>query len=388
MTKTSSLNRARSVAPFLAMDMMREANAREAAGEDIVHMEVGQPSAPPPAQVIAAAKSVLDKDKIGYTDALGVPALRERIAQHYADQYGVSVPPERVVITTGSSAGFVLAFLAAFEPGARVGLPMPGYPAYKNILSALDLETIPIETNPNTRWAPKLEDIRRLATRPQDAIDGLLVASPANPTGTMLCPEALKQTAQVCDEAGIWFISDEIYHGLVYGVSQACALEYSDDSIIINSFSKYYCMTGWRIGWAIVPERLLRTIECLAQSLYISVPTLSQFAAIAAFDATDYLETQKNIYARNRELLLNELPAIGFSEFTPVDGAFYIYADVSKFSNDSFAFAGKMLREIGVATVPGADFDSERGHRFLRLSFAGSQGRMNEAVKRLKGWLA
>lgn len=375
--------RSAAVMPFLAMDMMREANHLEATGSDIVHLEVGQPSSLPPRLVVEAAKSALDKDKIGYTNALGLPELRERIAQHYKDAYRLSVPAERIVVTTGSSAGFILSFLAAFEDGDRVGLPIPGYPAYKNLLSALDLEMVPLETGPKNRWAPAAEDVLAIA----DRLSGLLVASPNNPTGTMVTPKALEAICTACKQAGLWFISDEIYHGLTFGVEQASALQYSDDAIVINSFSKYYCMTGWRIGWMVVPEVLLRPVECLAQSLYISAPTLSQHAAIAAFDAVEETEALKAVYAANREMLLNELPKAGFTEFTPVDGAFYIYTDVSRFTNDSFDFAAKMLREIGVATTPGADFDGERGHRFIRLSFAGSEAHMREAVKRLKVWL-
>ncbi len=386
--KLSASSRAERVAPFIAMDMMREANQLETSGSDIVHMEVGQPSSPPPRQVVEAAKNALDVDRIGYTNALGLPALRERIAKFYGETYGLSVPAERIVVTTGSSAGFVLAFLAAFEPGAKVALPMPGYPAYKNILAALDLQLVPLETSASTRWAPDLEDVRRLSAQPEAPISGVLVASPANPTGTMLSPGALETLAQTCEQAGVWFISDEIYHGLVYGMEQACALSYSDEAIIINSFSKYFCMTGWRIGWMVVPEPLLRPVECLAQSLFISAPTLSQHAALAAFDAVEELEGHKQMYARNREMLLNELPGVGFTEFPPVDGAFYIYADVGRFTNDSFEFAGKMLREVGVATTPGADFDAELGHRYIRMSFAGSEQQMHEAVKRLRTWLA
>lgn len=388
MSKLSASDRSARVAPFLAMDMMREANQLEANGSDIVHMEVGQPSSAPPRQVIEAAKAALDVDRIGYTNAFGLPALRERISQHYADTYALSVPAERIVVTTGSSAGFILSFLASFEPGDRVALPMPGYPAYKNILASLDLGLVPLETSARTRWAPDPSEVERLATDPENPISGVLVASPANPTGTMMSPDALKQLAQTCEAKRVRFISDEIYHGLVYGMEQACALSYSDEAVIINSFSKYFCMTGWRIGWMIVPEPLLRPVECLAQSLYISAPTLSQHAALAAFDAVEELEGHKNMYARNREMLLNELPGFGFSEFTPVDGAFYIYADVARFTNNSFEFAEKMLREIGVATTPGADFDAELGHRYIRMSFAGSERQMQEAVKRLRAWLA
>ncbi|MGI9481873.1 MAG: pyridoxal phosphate-dependent aminotransferase [Hyphomicrobiales bacterium] len=384
VNQPSSSARSALIKPFIAMDMLREANAREASGGDVIHMEVGQPSSRPPRKVIEAAKQTLDVDRIGYTNALGIPALRERIAQHYKDTYDLNVPAERVVVTTGSSGGFVLAFLAAFEAGGSLALPVPGYPAYKNLLSALGLEMVEIETGPSSRWAPDPADIAAMA----GDIDGVLIASPNNPTGTMLSPDALRQVCDVCAKSGLWFISDEIYHGLTFGMKQASALQFSDDAIVINSFSKYFCMTGWRIGWMVVPERLLRTVECLSQSIFISSPTLSQHAAIAAFDAVEETEALKAVYARNRELLLNEMPKAGFTEFTPVDGAFYIYADVSRFTNDSYAFAEKMLRETGVATTPGADFDNARGNSFLRFSFAGSTPDMQEAVNRLKAWLA
>jgi aspartate/methionine/tyrosine aminotransferase len=375
--------RSAAIKPLLLMDMLREANGLEAAGSDIIHMEVGQPSSPPPRAVVDAATRALASDRIGYTNALGLPQLRERIARHYRDTYAVRVPAERIVVTTGSSAGFVLAFLAAFEAGDKVALPIPGYPAYKNILAGLGLEMAELVTGPNSRWAPDPDDI----TAMEGDIQGVLIASPNNPTGTMLTPHALARVCEACKAAGIWFISDEIYHGLTYDVEQATALQFSDDAIVINSFSKYFCMTGWRIGWMVVPERMLRAVECLAQSLYISAPTLSQFAAMGAFDAGEETESLKAVYAANRAMLLEELPNAGFTDFTPVDGAFYIYADVSRLTNDSFAFAEKMLREIGVATTPGADFDGTRGNRFLRFSFAGSTAHMLEAVARLKTWL-
>ena len=373
------------VAPFIVMDMMRAANQAEARGERIVHMEVGQPSAPPPRKVIEAAEAALKADRIGYTEALGLPALRERIAAHYRDAYGLGIGPERVVVTTGSSGAFVLAFLAAFDHGARVALPVPGYPAYRNILASLGIEVAPIHTRAENRWTPTLDDMRRCAG--EGAVSGLLLASPANPTGTMIERSALANLARHCAETGAWFISDEIYHRLTYGLEETCALSVSDDAIVINSFSKYYCMTGWRIGWMIVPPSLVRPVECLAQNLFISPPTLSQHAALAAFEATEELDERRKVYAANRKLLLSELPAIGFEEFSPVDGAFYIYANVSRFSNDSFDFARKMLKEAGVAATPGADFDDVNGAHYLRLSFAGSTAEMEEAVSRLKTWL-
>ena len=373
------------VAPFIVMDMMRSANQAEARGERIVHMEVGQPSAPPPRKVIEAAEAALRTDRIGYTEALGLPALREGIAAHYKHAYGLEIGPERIVVTTGSSGAFVLAFLAAFDHGARVALPVPGYPAYRNILASLGIDVAPIHTRAENRWTPTLDDMRKCAE--EGAVSGLLLASPANPTGTMIERGALAELAGHCAETGAWLISDEIYHRLTYGVQETCALSVSDDVIVINSFSKYYCMTGWRIGWMVVPQRLVRPVECLAQNLFISPPTLSQYAALAAFDATDELDQRREVYAANRELLLGELPGIGFEEFSPVDGAFYIYANVSRFSNDSFDFAQKMLKEAGVATTPGADFDDVNGVHYLRLSFAGSTAEMEEAVSRLKTWL-
>ncbi len=377
--------RASAVAPFLAMDMLREATRLEMSGHDVIHMEAGQPSGPPPRLVVEAAQKALLCDKIGYTESMGIAPLRERIARHYAETYGVDVDPGRIVVTTGSSGSFVLAFLAAFNAGDTVGLTNPGYPAYRNIFNALDIKIADLDTSASTGWIPRLDEIVGLAEA--GAIQGLLVASPANPTGTMLKPEGLAAIAQACRDLGVWFISDEIYHGLTYGQPQATALTTDPDAIVINSFSKYYCMTGWRIGWMIVPETLARTAEVLAQSLYISSPTLSQYAAIAAFDAVEELEARKSVYAGNRDFLLHALPEIGFDEFSPVDGAFYIYADVARFTNDSFEFAQKMLCETGVGMTPGADFDPQRGNRYLRMSFAGSRVEMEEAVSRLKSWL-
>lgn len=373
------------VAPFLVMDMLREANRMEADGRDVVHMEVGQPSGPPAQKVAEAAQRALAEGRIGYTEALGMPQLRHRIAAHYKDAYGLDIDPARVVVTTGSSAGFILAFLSAFEHGGRMALPVPGYPAYDNILSALGIEVVQIHTTAQNRWAPTVADIERL--QGEGRIDGLLLASPANPTGTMVDAESLAALARACADAGLWFVSDEIYHRLTYAMEETCALQFNDEAIVINSFSKYYCMTGWRIGWMVVPETLVRPLECLAQNLFISAPSLSQYAAIAAFDAHEELDRRRDVYVQNRELLLAELPKIGFTEFTPVDGAFYVYANVGAFANDSFEFARKMLDEIGVAATPGADFDNRNGHRYIRFSFAGTTDEMRQAVDRLGTWL-
>ena len=386
MAREARASRRGGIDSFLAMDMLRAANQAAAVGRDVVHMEVGQPGSRAPGPVLAAARGALETERIGYTDALGIPELRARIARHYSDRYGVGIDPGRVVVTTGSSGGFMLAFLSAFDHGDRVAVTTPGYPAYRNILASLGIEPAFLETGPADRWMPQPVAIDQLAR--DGRLGGVLVASPANPTGTMLAPDALAVLVRQCADHGLWFVSDEIYHGLTYGMPEACALQYGDDAIVINSFSKYYCMTGWRIGWMIVPERLLRPIECLAQNLYISPPTLSQIAAIAAFDAVDELEGVRATYAVNRDLLLNELPAMGLTDFAPADGAFYLYADVSRFSNDSLAFARTLLVRAGVAVTPGADFDPHRGHRYVRMSFAGTTGEMREACRRLKAFLA
>lgn len=366
------------------MDMFREANALADIGHDVVHMSAGQPAGGPPQKVVEAAKDALNGAYMGYTNSLGLPALRERIAQHYHDVYGVDVDPAQVVVTTGSSGAFVLSFLACFDQGDKVGLTVPGYPAYSNILTALDITVADIEVDTRHRWAPTPDQI---STACENGLSGLLLASPANPTGTMVTPENLADISRTCANKDIWFISDEIYHGLNYEMPQATALTSNPDAVIINSFSKYYCMTGWRIGWMIVPPSLVRQVECLAQSLFISPPTISQYAAIAAFDATLELEQRKAEYRANRDFLLRELPGLGLGNLSPADGAFYLYADVANLTNDSFAFAQAMLKEAHVAASPGADFDAERGNRFLRLSFAGSMEDMEKAVERLSRWL-
>jgi aspartate/methionine/tyrosine aminotransferase len=373
------------VAPFLAMDVLAAAAAKERRGDSVVHMEVGQPSAPAPRAARDAAKAALETGRIGYTEALGIAQLRERIARHYRETYGVAVAPERAIVTTGSSAGFVLAFLSLFNAGDRVAITAPGYPAYRNILEALDLEPVQIPLTKAEGWIMTPEAVERAhRDRP---LQGALAMSPANPSGTMIGREALARLGETCRELGLWFISDEIYHGLTYAEPASTALAFDADAVVINSFSKYYCMTGWRIGWIVVPERLVRPIERLAQNLYISPPYLSQVAALAAFDATEELEAVKAGYARNRAMLLEELPRIGLSEMHPVDGAFYIYADVARFTNDSIGFSKRMLEEAGVAATPGLDFDPAEGSHYLRFSFAGSEEECREAVRRLRGWL-
>jgi aspartate/methionine/tyrosine aminotransferase len=372
------------IAPFIVMDVMQAAAEREAQGHGVIHMEVGQPGTPAPRAAVARVAQALQRDTLGYTVALGLLALRERIARHYDERYGIHVEPERVIVTTGSSAGFVLAFLALFDVGAKVALPSPGYPCYRHILTALGQEPVAIMTDQKGRWMPTAAQIDTAAF--DQEVAGLVVASPANPTGTMLEPQRLAEIAAACQGAGIWLVSDEIYHGLTYSMAEETALAHSDQAVIVNSFSKYFSMTGWRIGWLVVPPVLVRPIERLAQNLYISPPTVAQVAALGAFDGMDELEANRRVYAENRELLLAEFPKIGFDRLVPADGAFYLYADVGAFTSDSLAFTREMLAEIGVAATPGVDFDGERGSRYVRFCYAGATANMAEAARRLRGW--
>jgi aspartate/methionine/tyrosine aminotransferase len=377
--------RAAAVQPFLAMDVMAAAAAKARDGADVVRMEVGQPSAPAPRAVIAAAQAALATGRVPYTEALGLPALRARIARDYAERHGVAVGPERVVITTGSSAGFVLAFMSLFDAGARVAVPQPGYPAYRNILAALDLVPAPMVLRAEDRFAPTAALLRE--THARAPVAGALMMSPANPSGTVITESALRDLCAAARGLGLPLISDEIYHGLSYGVPTMTALHFDPDAVVINSFSKYHCMTGWRVGWMVVPEVLVRPIERLAQNLYISAPYLSQVAALAAFDATAELDAVRDIYARNREILLDDLPGIGLGRVHPADGAFYLYADVANLTNDASDFCRRMLDESHVAATPGLDFDPDEGHHHVRFSFAGSEAECREAVSRLRAWL-
>lgn len=373
------------VSAFIALDVMSAATRLEREGANIIHMEVGEPGAACPTAAREAAIAALAGGRVGYTEALGRMSLRHRIARHYRDTYNEIVPPERIVVTTGSSAGFLLSFLALFDAGARVAIAAPGYPAYFNILDALDIETVTIETRPETRHIVTGAMIE--AAHKEKKLDGVLLMSPANPSGTMMKPRDLADVCEVCDRLGIAFISDEIYHGLTYDEPATTALTFSSSAIVVNSFSKYFCMTGWRIGWLVLPEAMVRSVERLQQSFAISVPMLSQVAAEAVFDSGEELEKIRLGYARNREILLNALPALGLGDFHPLDGAFYIYADIGKLTNDSSDFCKRMLVEAGVATTPGLDFDRARGNHTMRMSFAGSESDILTAVSRLKGWL-
>jgi aspartate/methionine/tyrosine aminotransferase len=373
------------VPPFIVTDVMAAAARIEAAGGRVVHMEVGQPAFGAPSPAIAAVQAALGKSALGYTESLGIPSLRARIAQHYAQTYGVPVGPDRIVVTTGSSAAFILAFLAMFEPGDRVAIANPGYPPYRHILKALGCEPALVETNAETRFALTSEALR--AAHARAPLAGVLVASPANPTGTMMTPEALGALIRTAEDLGIKVISDEIYHGLDYAVAVETAARLSDNAVVINSFSKYFCMTGWRIGWMVLPQELVRPIDRLQGNLAISVPTLSQIAAEAAFEGRAELDAIKHGYEDNRKILIEGLPKVGLSKFLPVDGAFYLYADVSEFSNDSFDFAKRLLEEAHVAATPGVDFDPVNGRHFIRFSYAGSAADMKEAVERIGAWL-
>ena len=369
------------VDPFIVMDVMAAAAEKEAAGDTVIHLEVGQPSTPAPRSALAAAHAALDSDRIGYVAALGIPPLRERIARHYREVHGVDVASDRVIVTTGSSGGFPLAFLASFDAGDRIALAAPGYPAYRNILTALNLEAVDLPTSAADRFQPTVEALEKAGR-----IDGLIVASPSNPTGTMVGHGEMRALAKWCDSRGVRLISDEIYHGIVYEGDTVSAVEVSDSAIVVNSFSKYFSMTGWRIGWLVVPPDMVRPIERLTQNFFISVPTLSQHAALAAFDGKDELDGHVRRYRANRDLLLSGLPSVGLDRFAPAEGAFYLYCDVAHLTNDSREFCRQMLREAGVATTPGIDFDRARGAGTLRISFAGSTAEMEEAVKRLRAW--
>jgi aspartate/methionine/tyrosine aminotransferase len=371
------------VPPFIVMDVLRAANRRQAEGGDVLHLELGQPSTGAPAGVLAAARHALENDQIGYTEAFGLETLRRRIADSYAGAHGVAPDPDRIIITTGSSGGFVLAFLAAFDAGDRVALAEPGYPGYRNILLALGIEPVGVPCGAETRFQPTPDLLDRVEGR----IDGLIVASPSNPAGTMIGEQEMRELAAYCRDRGIRLISDEIYHGITYDAPGVSALRFTEDAAVINSFSKYYSMTGWRIGWMVVPPDLLRSVECLAQNLYISAPTLSQHAALAAFDCTAELDANVARYAENRALLLAALTDCGIERIAPADGAFYLYADIAHLTNDSEAFCARMLDETGVATAPGTDFDQGRGRAFMRVSFSGAKANIVEAARRLRGWL-
>jgi aspartate/methionine/tyrosine aminotransferase len=384
---TLKIGRGAAAPPFMVMDVIAAANARQASlpsgAPPVIRMEVGQPGTGAPAGAVAAAQSaLLSGNALGYTEAFGRMSLRQRIAHHYREWYGLDIPVSRVAVTVGASGAFPLAFLAAFDPGDRVAMTAPFYPPYVNILTALGVQPIILEAGPETRFQPSAAMLDRLDPRP----DGLIVASPCNPAGTMLHPDELAAIAVWCDANGVRMISDEIYHGLNYDSPIATAAAFSSHAVVVNSFSKYFSMTGWRIGWLVLPEDLVRPAECLAQNFFISAPHISQVAAEAAFGCHVELQANVSRYRRSRDHLLAHLPAAGFARLSPAEGAFYLFADISDRSNDSVAFCARMLAETGVAATPGVDFDRVRGSRFLRFSYCGPELDMRDAAVRLRAW--
>jgi aspartate/methionine/tyrosine aminotransferase len=376
------ISRRGAVDPFIVMDVMSQAAALEAQGRDVVHMEVGQPGWGAPRAAVEAAAAAMRDQPLGYTVALGLPALRARIAALYADRHGVRIDPGRIAITAGASGAFTLAFLAAFDAGARVAAARPGYPCYRKTMGALGLDAVDLPATPADAFQPTTALLE--AAGP---LDGLIVASPANPTGAMLDRAALTALARACAAKGAALISDEIYHRLEFDAPAVSALEVAPDAIVINSFSKYYAMTGWRVGWMVVPDALVEAVERLAQNLFICAPHVAQVAALAALDAEVELDAHRAVYRANRDLLLESLPQSGLTRFAPCDGAFYLYADIGALTADSAAFCRRMLGEAGVAATPGLDFDAIEGGRWARFSFAGPTDRMEEGARRLRDWL-
>ncbi|SFS86975.1 pyridoxal phosphate-dependent aminotransferase [Saccharopolyspora flava] len=373
------------VAPFQVMEVLSAAAKRQRELGDVVSLAAGQPSTPAPKAVREAAARALEGDALGYTEQLGVLELREAIAGHYEKAYGRSVPVDEVVVTTGASGAFLLAFLSAFDAGDRVALASPGYPAYRNILSALGCEVVELPCDASTRFQPTVAMLEAL----DEPVRGLIVASPNNPTGTVLSRDELAELAGWCDARGVQLISDEIYHGLSYGEPLHTAREFSAEAIVVNSFSKFWSMTGWRLGWMLVPPRLLRAVDSLTGNFTLCPPALSQQAAVAAFSPEAYDEVEAHVarYRENRALLLDGLAKAGITDVAPADGAFYAWADISDHTDDAASFCRRLLDDTGVALVPGVDFDPDRGHHYLRLSFAGDPREITEAVDRLGAWL-
>jgi aspartate/methionine/tyrosine aminotransferase len=376
------------IPPFHVMDVWAAAAERQRTHGDLVNLSAGQPSTPAPTAVREAAAAALAGDVLGYTVALGIPELRAAIAGHHSRAYGLDVPVEQVVVTTGSSGGFLLAFLAAFDAGDRVAMARPGYPCYRNILSALGCEVVELPCGPETRYQPTVAMLEQL----DEPVRGLVVASPANPTGTVIDADELAALARYCEGTGIQLVSDEIYHGISYPGAPATssARATSREAIVVNSFSKYFSMTGWRLGWLLVPPRLLRAVDCLAGNFTVCPPALPQLAALGAFTADSYAEADSHVvrYGINRGLLLDGLPRLGITRLAPADGAFYVYADVSELAVDSMDLTYRLLADTGVAVAPGIDFDPVDGHRWIRFSCAGATADVQEALRRLGGWLS
>tara|TARA_B100000579_G_C22728970_1_gene803216 strand:+ start:35 stop:1180 length:1146 start_codon:yes stop_codon:yes gene_type:complete len=371
------------IAPFYVMEVMRSAAERESTGKEVLHLEVGQPSTPAPLGARQNAIKAIEEEILGYTSAMGMEPLRERLSLHYLEWYKTEIPPSRIAITMGASGAFTLAFLACFESGDRVAVPTPGYPCYRNVLRALDVEVVDLPVGPETRFQPSPEGLESLGP-----IDGLVVASPSNPTGTMLLENELLEIVNWCQANEVRLISDEIYHGVTYGTAAPTAASFWEEAVVVNSFSKYFSMTGWRVGWLILPDTLVSPVERLAQNAFIAAASVSQHAALGAFDSHDELEINLDRYRTNRQILLEGLPSVGIGKLAPADGAFYIWAQVDHLCDDSQALAQQWLSELGIAVTPGIDFDPSEGHRFIRFSFAGSTREALETVEKLSNWSA
>ena len=383
-TMTLKIGKTNRIPAFLAMQVMQDAQRLEAAGQNIMHLEVGQPSTPPPEAVSQALTSALVSTAThGYSVAFGLPALRQRISAHYEDWYGIAPDWNQIAITPGSSLGFAISFLAAFDAGDHIAITTPGYPAYRNLMAALGLVPDLIPARANQAWTPDLGALEKSGTLP----DGILLASPANPTGVVIDDDDLADICAWCARHGVRLIMDEIYHGLTYGGSGTTALKFNQNAIVVNSFSKYFCMTGWRLGWIILPDDLVDNAEKIAQNLFISAPTPNQYGALAAFDCYDEFDAHLSRYQDNRDSLLAGLPAEFLGQHAPANGAFYLYVDIGSISNNSGDFAQRMLREAGVAVTPGIDFDQDQGRRYLRLSYAGSAHTITTAIHRINDWL-
>jgi aspartate/methionine/tyrosine aminotransferase len=363
--------------PFRAISVSRLAHQLKAEGRSIIHMEFGQPSTGAPVAAIAEAHTRLDAEPGGYWES---PALRERIARLYDERYGVSIDPEQVVLTAGASPALVLALLMRFQPGDHVATARPGYVAYRNTLKALSMKAVEIDCGPEVNFQLTAEAIRALDPAPK----GIIIASPANPTGTIIPDDELKAIAEVCAERNITIISDEIYHGLTYTGTPASMLQFAPDAMVVNSFSKYWSMAGWRLGWLLLPLNEVPQARARVGNMFLTPSTLSQHAGLIAMDQTDELEANIDVYRANRQLMLDALPAMGLRSIAPPDGAFYIYADIGHLTEDSISFCEELLRETGVATAPGVDFDPVNGHRFIRFSFAVSTALVKEALERVQ----
>lgn len=371
--------------PFLVMEAFRAAEAKSARGETVLHLSLGQPSARAPQEALRFATEQIAENPLGYTDAPGLPALRERIARHYREEYSLTIDPARIFVTVGSSAAYFMALLAAFDRGDKVALVAPHYPATPNMMQALGVEPVVMNATMADHYQPTLAMLKSLSNKP----DGLVIASPSNPTGTMIAPDELQRITAYCEQEGIRIISDEIYHGVTYGDRRAASiLEFSQDMIVTNSFSKYYLLPGWRLGWMVVPEALCRNVESLLQNFFISPPTIAQYAALKVMDCRSQLDVVVRGYRTNRDLLLSGLAQVGIERVAPAEGAFYLYADISHISGDSQAFASQLLEATGICVIPGLDFDKQKGHRFIRLSYSGSESTIRMACEKLKAFLA